>query len=134
MSKTLAKLCNYISSYSEAHPNCSKEQIQKATAQEFSLEKKSVYSCAEFALYFASVQGTTFANTVRSLSTLRKYDHIPFIVCVVRPNRVELMLANSTFSNGTLAMTAWGSAIKRPPACAAGRSVPIAIQRKSMTV
>lgn len=97
MSKTLASLCKYISSYAAAHPNCSKEQIQNATGQEFSLKKKSVYSCEEFALYFASAQGTTFANTVRSLSTLRKYDHIPFVVCVVRPNGVELMLANSTF-------------------------------------
>ena len=32
-----------------------------------------------------------------SLSTLKKYDHLPFIVCIVRPHGVEPLLANATF-------------------------------------
>src|SRR5258708_5256044 len=97
MSKNLADLCKYIISYAATHQPCSKDELQKATAKQFALEKKSVYFCKEFALYFASAQGSTFSNTVRSLSTLRKHDHIPFIVCVVRPNGVEFLLSNSTF-------------------------------------
>src|SRR5437588_12251311 len=97
MKKILVELCTFIQSYAASHPNCTKAEIQDATAREFSLTKKSVYSCSEFAVYFASVTKATFANTVRSLSTVRKYDQIPFIVCVVRPNGIELLLANSTF-------------------------------------
>ncbi|MEN6405906.1 MAG: hypothetical protein ABFC77_05485 [Thermoguttaceae bacterium] len=31
------------------------------------------------------------------MSTLRKYDHLPFVVCVVRPHGIEPLLANATF-------------------------------------
>jgi len=38
-----------------------------------------------------------FSNTVVGLSTLQKFDHLPFIVCVVRTRSIELLLANTTF-------------------------------------
>lgn len=50
---------------------------------------------------FSSVEvksiSKSFSNSVIGLSTLRRYDHAPFVVCVVRPLGVELLLANSTF-------------------------------------
>jgi hypothetical protein len=38
----------------------------------------------------------SFSNTVLGLSTLKEYDGKPFVVCVVRPNGLEFLLANST--------------------------------------
>src|SRR5713226_8050241 len=100
MSKNLAELCKYIHSYATSHRSCTKDQLQKATAKRFSLnQQRSVFSSEAFAVRFSSVRGVTFANCVISLSALQKYDRAPFVVCVVRPNGVELMLANSTFLN-----------------------------------
>ncbi len=98
MSKNLAELCKYIDCFAASHQSCTKDQLQKATAKQFSLnQQRSVFSSEAFAVRFSSVRGATFANCVISLSALQKYDRAPFVVCVVRPNGVDLLLANSTF-------------------------------------
>lgn len=64
----------------------------------FSLTKdRSVFYCDYFAIRFCSSKSASFSNTVLALSRLQKYDGIPFIVCLVTPNRNYLMLANATF-------------------------------------
>jgi len=64
----------------------------------FSLSKsRSVYYCDHFAIRFSTASGSSFSNTVLGLATLRRYDQIPFIVCIVRIDNVELLLANATF-------------------------------------
>ena len=98
MNKAFAKLCRFLRDYAKSHPKCTKVEISKAAAKEFSLTKeRSVFYCAEFAVRFSNVQGQSFSNGVLSLSTLQKYDQSPFVVCVVRPQGIELLLANSTF-------------------------------------
>lgn len=98
MNKPLIDLCQFIQSYAASNPNCTKDAILKATVQKFSLTKeRSLLYREEFAVRFSSAQGATFSNSVLSLSALQKYDRAPFVVCVVRPSRVELLLANSTF-------------------------------------
>lgn len=98
MNKILSQFCSFLLSYAKSHPQCTKDEISKAAAKEYSLRKKrSVYFREEFAVRFSSVQGSTFSNGVLSLSALQEYDQIPFVVCVVRPHGVELLLANSTF-------------------------------------
>ena len=98
MTNIFAKFCNFLQYYSMFHPECVKSEICKATVNEFSLTKeRSVFYRDEFAVRFSSAQGLTFSNGVLSLSALQKYDQSPFVVCVIRPQRVELLLANSTF-------------------------------------
>jgi len=98
MSKILDDLIDFIRSYVASNPNCTKSQIASATAEHFALTRqRSVFVRAEFAIRFSSAGGTTFSNCVLSLSALRKYDHLPFVVCVVRAQGVEFLLANSTF-------------------------------------
>lgn len=98
MNKILSQFCSFLQHYVNTNPQCTKDEISKAAAKKYSLSKKrSVYFCKEFAVRFLSVQGSTFSNGVLSLSALQKYDQIPFVVCVVRPDKVELLLANSTF-------------------------------------
>jgi len=57
---------------------------------------RSVYYCSEFAVRFCSAKGTSFSNTVLSLSNLQKVDHLPFLVCVVTPQENRILLANTT--------------------------------------
>lgn len=76
----------------------SKQALAAKTQSAFALVRdRSVYSCRDFAIRFCKAASRSFSNTVLSLSTLQKYDHIPFIVCLVTPDKNYLMLANTTF-------------------------------------
>lgn len=93
----VASVVEYLQNYAEGHPGCSKDELARATAQEFELtQERSVYCRPEFALRFSTASGSSFSNVVLSLSALQKYDHTPFIVCVVRPSGLQLLLANTT--------------------------------------
>lgn len=75
-----------------------KDEIAKSVAQRFNLRKsRSVYWNDFFAIRFSTATTQTFSNTVLGLSTLKNYDYLPFIVCIVRNNECEFLLANSTF-------------------------------------
>jgi hypothetical protein len=95
---SLSELLCFLEDFCSANPGCTKEQIALATAQRFQLGlKRSVYSGNDFAIRFSTASGPSFSNVVLSLSALRLYDRLPFLVCVVRPTGIELLLANSTF-------------------------------------
>ena len=96
MRNPLAELTTFLETYVQNHPHCSKDELARATATQFSLQKeRSVYFRPEFAIRFSTASGASFSNVVLSLSALRKYDHTPFVVCVVRPTGIELLLANT---------------------------------------
>jgi hypothetical protein len=70
------------------------EEVQKL----FGLTKdRSVYYSENVAIRFSSSNSLSFGNTVLSLSNLQKYDELPFIVCLVTPNKNFVYLANTTF-------------------------------------
>lgn len=94
----IAALVGFLETYSRNHPGCAKADLTRATAEEFDLTKeRSVYARPEFAIRFSTASGTSFSNVVLSLSALQKYDHTPFVVCIVRPVGIQLLLANTTF-------------------------------------
>lgn len=69
-------------------------QVQK----QFALVKdRSVFYGDWFTIRFCKAASASFSNTVLSLSSLRRYDDAPFIVCLVTPSKNILMLANTTF-------------------------------------
>jgi hypothetical protein len=75
-----------------------KAKLTSLTASHFGLIKdRSVFYCDSFAIRFSSASTSRFSNTVLSLSNLKKFDHIPFVVCVVTPNENYAFIANSTF-------------------------------------
>ena len=75
-----------------------KNSLQNAVKGAFDLVKeRSVYYCKWFAIRFCKAEYRNFGNTVLALSTLHRYDDIPFIVCLVTPAHNYLMLANTTF-------------------------------------
>jgi len=75
-----------------------KARLARIVTDEFHLVKdRSVYYCSDFALRFSSSAGRNFSNTVLSLSSLRKYDGRPFIVCLVTQSQNYCLIANTTF-------------------------------------
>lgn len=98
MNRYLPELCRFLYGYASSHPGCTKDEISRVTSNQFSLTKKrSVYYCPEFAVRFSSARGKSFSNGILSLSALQNYDQSPFVVCIVRPEGVEMLLANATF-------------------------------------
>lgn len=81
-------------------PKHNKEILQECATREFDLVNDSpVYHCESFAVRFAytSSSSPSFSNTILALSTLRKYDNIPFFVVVARRDADNLiLLINST--------------------------------------
>ena len=98
MQETHDSLVSFLVNYSMTHPGCSKETLAQAAQIQFKLVKeRSVYYTPSLAIRFAIASGKSFSNVVLSLSALQKYDNRPFIVCVVRPENIEFLLANTTF-------------------------------------
>lgn len=91
----IEKLVDFISSRDGI---ADKSRLSALVQQTFYLVKeRSVFYCDWFAIRFCTAKSRSFSNTVLALSSLRKYDRIPFIVCLVMPERNCLLLANATF-------------------------------------
>lgn len=92
-----AKIQDLLKSLSKLTNLNDKQEVANRIALEFGLTKdRSVYYCKDFALRFSASEHENFGNTVLSLSTLQKYDEVPFIVVLVMPGRIRCLLANST--------------------------------------
>lgn len=79
-------------------PSAGKTEIQRAWVEWMNPERvRSVFVTDGFAIRFSEASAGAFSNTVLSLSALKKHDARPFVVAIVRPSRVDFMLANATF-------------------------------------
>lgn len=97
MSNVLRQLVDLVSANNGVN---TKAELESIVAEFFDLTReRSVYYRGEFAIRFSwsKYQGPNFGNTVLALSTLKKFDDRPFIVCLVTPGTNYLLLANSTF-------------------------------------
>ena len=75
-----------------------KARLAKLLSESFRLTKdRSVYYCTDYAIRFSSSATGNFGNTVLSLSSLRKYDDRPFVVCLVALTKNFCLVANTTF-------------------------------------
>lgn len=61
------------------------------------IKQRSVFIGNGYALRFSEANTGSFSNVVLSLSALQKYDSTPLVICIVRPDRLNFRLANSTF-------------------------------------
>ena len=92
------KLVNLAKFVKERDGLVSKESLQESVKKEFSLSQdRRVFYCNEFAVRFSQAKGKSFSNTVLSLSAAQKYDNRPLIICIVRKEATELLIANTTF-------------------------------------
>ena len=97
MNKDITDFIDYIKSKDGIG---TKSTLIEESQNRFKLTKdRSVYYSEHFSVRFSYSSSTSnsFSNTVISLSNLQKYDDLPFIVCLVTPNKNILYLANTTF-------------------------------------
>ena len=88
----------FIAEFKRQNPTALKAGVQRTIERNFAvLKQRSVYKLEDGALRVSEANVGSFSNVVLSLSTLRKYDDLPIVVAVVRPEAVEFLLANSTF-------------------------------------
>lgn len=98
---------------SDVCPQHDKAKVKSAVQEKFSLvADRSVFYCDYFAVRISYTKTKSFSNTVLSLSSLQKYDSIPFFVVLVSAvDGNKVFLANTTFlskishSSQQLAMT-----------------------------
>ena len=95
MNRAVYSLIDYIRSRDGI---ADKAALAESVQENFGLTKdRSVYYSEYFAIRFSSSRSRSFSNTVIALSTLQKYDELPFLVCQVTPSQNILYLANTTF-------------------------------------
>ena len=95
---TLDEALNWISAYKSGQPTAGKEAIQSAFARASGAPKRrSVFACDSYTMRFSEANKPSFSNGVLSLSALQQYDHLPMVICIVRPTSVDFRLANTTF-------------------------------------
>lgn len=95
---SISELIDFFNQYIQQHNSFSKEVVAAVIASQFRLSyRKPVYFSDYFVIRFSEASGSSFSNTVLGLKKLQIYDQIPVIVCVVRPESIQLLLANSTF-------------------------------------
>ncbi len=95
MNKSVFSLIAYIKSHDGISD---KAALTETVYKKFKLTRdRSVYYSAHYAIRFNYSKSTSFSNTVISLSTLQKYDELPFLVCLVTPAKNTVYLANTTF-------------------------------------
>jgi hypothetical protein len=56
-----------------------------------------VFLAADYCIRFSEANTGSFSNVVLSLSALHKHDTLPVVICMVRPDRLDFRLANTTF-------------------------------------
>lgn len=89
-----------LNEYYRHHTPVEKSKAVQDIARELQLRpegKLYLHPGNSYAVRFSYSSKGTFSNTVLALSKLVKYDHMPVIVCLLKPDSWELMLANTTF-------------------------------------
>jgi hypothetical protein len=96
--RALLDSIEFIRRLKRDNPEADKAYLQAAFEGEFRIDRaRSVLSADSFAMRFSEARTGSFSNTVLSLSALKAYDQNPFVVVVARQDRVDFLLANSTF-------------------------------------
>jgi hypothetical protein len=94
----LADAIRFITEVKSSTPRADKAEIQQAYVERFSPQRRrSLFIGQGYSMRFSETQGSSFSNTVLSLSALREVDDCEMVVCVVGPISVRFLLANSTF-------------------------------------
>jgi hypothetical protein len=97
----MKRLLQQIAQINEQHaknPFC-KNSLESFLAEQLNLEhRRSVFTSTTHTFRVSLVRGSTkgFPNVVLGLSTLLKIDDMPFVVIIVRKNRLDYLLCNSS--------------------------------------
>ena len=95
---SLGDAVEFITEYKRANRAADKARVEDAFVERFRPERRrKLLICSDFSVRFSEANTGSFSNTVLSLSALQAIDSRPLLISLVRPNRVEFFLANSTF-------------------------------------
>jgi len=82
----------------KAQRDANKAQLEENLLEKALFRKeRSVYVGSGYAMRFSEANKGSFSNVVLSLSALQKYDVNPLVISIVRPERLDFVLANATF-------------------------------------
>jgi hypothetical protein len=96
--QTLFDSISFLRNLKAENPAADKALLQAAFSEAFNPTKvRSVFVSNGFAFRFSEARTGSFSNTVLSLSALQAYDAVPFVVVVVRQDRVDFLLSNTSF-------------------------------------
>ena len=97
--QTLLDSIDFIRRRKDENPEADKALLQAAYIEAFNPTKaRSVLAGNGFALRFSEARTGSFSNTVLSLSALQAYDSLPFVIVVVRQDRVDFLLGRRLIS------------------------------------
>ena len=97
-SLNLQETIAFVRQFKITHRSANKANIEEALLANIGATKiRSVIVGNGFALRLCEANTQSFSNVVLSLSALQNYDSLPVVICIVRPDRVDFLLANSTF-------------------------------------
>lgn len=97
MNKTLLEFVEFVQKNNGIGDKAKLVSLAKDNFR-FFVDGKVMYTDS-FAVRFSYSKSEAFSNTILSLSKLQKYDHIPFLVILVKGKENKIFLANSTFIN-----------------------------------
>jgi hypothetical protein len=81
-----------------ANNAANKEAVKQAFIANFAPKKqRSIYIAEGYSIRFSESKNKSFSNTILGLAAIQSVDHLPIIICLVRPETVSFMLGNSTF-------------------------------------
>jgi hypothetical protein len=93
----LQEVISALEGFKAERPDSNKADVELFFAKLTKLAKaRSVYVGVDYALRFSEANTGSFSNVVLSLSALQKYDSLPVVICIVRPDRLDFRLSNST--------------------------------------
>lgn len=103
MNKKIEEIKNFIEDFVKNNNKKTakqiKEEIEKEFGKKFNIEKnRSLWIFSDFVIRFSSVENEkNGGNTICSFKKIIKYDYIPCICCVIRPQKVDFFLMNLSF-------------------------------------
>lgn len=89
-----------VEAYYNNHALIEKSKAVEEITSQFHFNKKGkLYIAAheQYAVRFSFSTKDNFANTVLALKNVLKYDHMPILLCLLKPDSYEFLLVNSTF-------------------------------------
>ncbi len=87
-----------LQEFKRTHPSANKAQMESAFVAKVGARKdRAVFVGDGYSLRLSEANTDSFSNVVLSLSKLEKYDSFPMVICIVRPDRLEFRIANTTF-------------------------------------
>lgn len=76
-----------------------KKTLVDSIAKKLNLSRKNtnIYYNSDISIRFSSVANGGYSNTFKRFKYILENDDKPFLACIIRKNKIEFLLANSTF-------------------------------------